>query len=300
MTPPHSELNYFLFLKAFYNFLRYTNNLINGLYGASQNHYILGHSPHFQQIFGEFQMNGKDLDQKIQFLSKVPPFDDLPSRALSAIGKDFVCRKYKNKELILHQGDATCNLCVLVKGKIKVLTTNEAGNESCLRILGEKDIFGELSAYDTAPRSASAQALKACMILSMDHNHFINHLKNVPNLSFAFIRFLSEKLRWTTHFAHTLAQYDTAGRLLYLITYYKDVFGEEIIADKVYEIDLALNQTDLATMVGARREWVNRLMRKWSKKGFLHYSRGKITICDLPELLAEKNRRMAIFREESW
>ena len=97
-----------------------------------------------------------------------------------------------------------------------------------------------------------------------------------------------------------MAQYDTAGRLLHLILHYKERFGREIAEGKVYEVDLPLNQTDLASMVGARREWVNRLLQKWRKSGYITYSGSTITILDVLALVAEKNRRMAIFQDEIW
>ena len=58
-----------------------------------------------------------------------------------------------------------------------------------------------------------------------------------------------------------------------------------------------LNQTDLAAMVGARREWVNRLLQQWRKKGMIAYSRGVITILDLPVLIVERDRCVNILFE---
>jgi len=64
-------------------------------------------------------------------------------------------------------------------------------------------------------------------------------------------------------------------------------------------VDLALNQTDLASMVGARREWVNRLLSDWRKRGLLEYDRGVITILDMERVVAERDSRIEIFSTES-
>jgi CRP/FNR family cyclic AMP-dependent transcriptional regulator len=241
-----------------------------------------------------------DLERKVSFLKGVAPFKNLSDPTLEQVAGSFRLRKYKNRDTIIHQGDTTCDFCVIKTGKIRILTINETGDESCLRVLASSDVFGELSAFDNEPRSASAQAIGPCTILMMQHHDFIGYLKEFQDLALEFIQFLSEKLRWTTHFSHTLAQYDTAGRLIHLIPHYKERFGKEIAAGKIYELDLSLNQTDLASMVGARREWLNRLLQKWRKKGYITYSRGTITILDLPALIAERNRRMAIFQDETW
>ncbi len=241
-----------------------------------------------------------DLAQKISFLKDVAPFNRISTEALKNIANSFHVRKYKSRGTIIHQGDTTHDFYVIKTGKVRVLTINDTGDESCLRLLSTHDIFGELSAYDNAPRSASVQAIGPCTILAMNRSAFIGYLREIPDLALAFIQFLSEKLRWTTLFSHTIAQYDTAGRLLHLILHYNERFGREIILAKAYEVDLPLTQTDLASMVGARREWVNRLLQKWRKRGLISYTRDKITILDLSALVAEKNRRMSIFQEETW
>ena len=53
-----------------------------------------------------------------------------------------------------------------------------------------------------------------------------------------------------------------------------------------------------ATMVGARREWVNRILREWNKKGLIEYKHGKITILDLPEFEKERDRRIGFLKDE--
>lgn len=230
------------------------------------------------------------LGQKIEFLKSVAPFSNLKESEVTEIADKFRIRKYKNRDIILYQGDTTNDVCVIQAGKVSIVTVSESGEESCLRVFGPGDIVGELSAYDGQPRSASVQAVSACTLLVMSGADFNEYLRSIPGLALSLIQFLSEKLRWTTHFLHTLAQYDTAGRLLHLLLYYKEQFGREIAEDKIYEVDLSLNQTDLAAMVGARREWVNRLLQKWRKKGIITYSRGVITILDLPELVVERDR----------
>jgi len=241
-----------------------------------------------------------ELERKISFLKEVAPFNSLSNATLQRVASSFHIRKYSHRGIIIYQGDITCDFYVIKTGRVRVLTINEAGDESCLRILASHDVFGELSAYDSGPRSASVQALGVCTILTMSHSDFVGYLQDIPELALSFIQFLSEKLRWTTLFSHTMAQYDTAGRLLHLILHYKERFGREIVAGKAYEVDLPLNQTDLASMVGVRREWVNRLLQKWRKSGFITYRRGIVTILDLPALIAEKNRRMAIFQDPIW
>jgi CRP-like cAMP-binding protein len=240
-------------------------------------------------------MEQSQLDQKIAFLHRIEPFQPLDHTQLTELAGRFHLRRYKNRETIFHQGDTSPDVLVIYSGMARIFTINEFGTETSLRLFGQGDMIGELSAADGEPRSATAQAIGLCQVMIMDHRSFCSCLASMPELSLAMIRFLSGKLRWTTHFSHTLAQYDTAGRLLHLLIEYLDKFGKVIAPEKIYELHLALNQAELASMVGARREWVNRLLQQWRKEGLITYGRGIITILDLKALIRERDRRLATF-----
>jgi len=112
------------------------------------------------------------------------------------------------------------------------------------------------------------------------------------------LRLVVEKLRWITDYAETIAQYDIGGRLLHIILYYNAKIGKEITKNKCYEVDLGLNQADLASMVGARREWVNHLLGRWRDQGLIDYHRGRITILDLPAVKAERDGRIELLSQD--
>ncbi len=57
-------------------------------------------------------------------------------------------------------------------------------------------------------------------------------------------------------------------------------------------VNLGLNQTDLASMIGARREWVNRILSDWRKRGLLEFDNGVITILDLQRVVEERDSRL--------
>ncbi len=88
---------------------------------------------------------------------------------------------------------------------------------------------------------------------------------------------------------------------MHIILYYNTKIGKEITRNKCYEVDLGLNQGDLASMVGARREWVNHLLSQWREQGLIAFCRGRITILDLPAVAAERDRRIELLSEnDEW
>jgi len=95
-----------------------------------------------------------------------------------------------------------------------------------------------------------------------------------------------------------ITQYDAAGRFLQILLLYNEQFGKELQTGKQYELDLSLTQDDLASLVGARREWVNRILQTWRKRGLLDYRAGKIIILDLPAVQEERDRHFEAYQVE--
>ena len=243
----------------------------------------------------------KVLSRRTTFLKMVTLFSELGSEELATIADNFHARTYKKQDTIFHQGDESQVLYIIMNGKVRIFGVSPAGNETSYRIFSMYDIIGEFSVIDGRPRSTTAQAIESTTLLEMKRKKFLQYTYDMPDLAMGLIKILVEKLRFTTAYAESFVQYDTAGRLLNTILQYNEMHGIELDSGKKYELDLNMNQEDLATMVGARREWVNRILKDLNKQGLIEYKRGKITILDLPAFKKERDRRIDIIEDdEKW
>ena len=237
-------------------------------------------------------MGDEKLSERINFLEQLPFFSELRHQDLTALAEDFRLRQYAKGEIIFHQGDESSEMYIVVEGKIRIYRTSPAGGETSITILTRGDINGEFSMIDNQPRSATARAIVRTTTLQIRSDCFVEHMHRIPNIALAMNKLLVEKLRWNASYAETIAQYDAAGRLLHILLLYNDKIGQSLELGKRYLVDLGLNQTDLASLVGARREWVNRILRDWKRRGLIAYRGGKITILDLPAVVAERDSRI--------
>lgn len=235
---------------------------------------------------------------RIEFLKKIELFEELDSNELNFISNTFHPKKFRKKEIIFHQGDDSRSSFLILKGKVRIVRINESGNETSISIYSENDIIGEFSAVDGSPRSATVQALEDCVLLEIEYSKFLKMISEMPVFAMGLIKVLVKKLRWATSFAETIAQYDTAGRLLHILLYYNDILGVELEAGKKYELSLSMNQSDLASLVGARREWINRILQDWKKNNLIVHRNGRITILDLPAVKKERDRRTDYYLSE--
>jgi len=238
------------------------------------------------------------LSRRISFLRKVLLFADLRDQDLKALVNDFRLREYDKGDIIFRQGDNSRELYIVKKGKVRIFKISPSGDETSIQIFSTYDIIGEFATIDSQPRSATAKATECCALLAVTQDRFLQRMREIPDLAMGMTRLLVSKVRWTAAYAETIAQYDAAGRLLHIVLLYNEQFGEEIEAGKRYTLDLALNQTDLASLVGARREWINRILRHWRKRRLIEYEAGKIFILDLPRVEAERDSRIEANRGE--
>jgi CRP/FNR family cyclic AMP-dependent transcriptional regulator len=228
----------------------------------------------------------------IAFLRTVPLFASLGDAELSALASDFSPFEYSKGDALFWHGESGTELYLLRRGKVRIYKISPGGRETSINIFSTGSIIGEFAAIDQQPRSATAQAIAHCLVWRMDGDVFIRRLRTMPDLALALNRLLVGKLRWTAEFAETVAQYDAAGRLLHILLLYNEQFGETLELGKQYKLELGLNQDDLASLVGARREWINRLLQTWQRQGWMEYKAGKMYIYDLPRMQQERDHRV--------
>jgi CRP/FNR family transcriptional regulator len=228
--------------------------------------------------------------QVSQFLEQIPLFAGLSPEERASLAGDLQQMICDRGETIFRQGELSREIYLVVEGKVRIFKTSLTGSETSLTILGPGDVFGEFAAIDALPRSATAVTISPASLLQMTAEQLRRRLRDIPELAIAITRLIIDKTRWTAAYAESMVQYDAAGRLLQLLLLYQEQFGRPLEPGGPYLLDLSLNQNDLASLVGARREWVNHLLRRWREQRLLEYHAGKIVILDLARVEAERDQ----------
>jgi CRP/FNR family transcriptional regulator, cyclic AMP receptor protein len=152
-------------------------------------------------------------------------------------------------------------------------------------ILRQGNFFGELALLDGGPRSASAIALDAVETLTLDRGPFVAILERQPQMAGALLGVLGDRLRRTDELVQDILFLDLPGRLAKHLLALAGDHGAPV-ADGT-RIELRLNQSDLAAIVGATRESVNRCLNAYAERGLLRVERDAITILQ-PQVLQDR------------
>ena len=205
-------------------------------------------------------------------LKAVPFFTQLVDAELDAVRALANEKNYPKNAVILTEGEMGDSLYMIQSGKVKVFIGDENGREIILKILSPGAFFGEMSMIDKQPRSASVRTIESSSFLVLTHAAFERAIEQVPRIANLVMRVLAERVREADRKIGTLALMDVYGRVastLLELAVYND--GKLMVGEK-------LSQQDLANMVGASREMVNRILKDLSDRGFISIESKEITI----------------------
>ena len=187
-------------------------------------------------------------------------FAGLPSEVLDVLRGHAEVRRLSRNEVIFEQGDASAALFVVQDGRIAIATPSGDGRESVLAVLEKGALFGELPLFDDEPRSADARALTDSTVIELGYEPVRNVLGERPELLWHIVRLLSLRLRSTNEALEDAVFLDVPARTAKRIL---ELAGES------ERFTLPVTQEELASMVGASRERVNKAISLFVRLGWL-------------------------------
>jgi CRP/FNR family transcriptional regulator/CRP/FNR family cyclic AMP-dependent transcriptional regulator len=222
------------------------------------------------------------LDEHAQFLGKVPFFSALEAdelRELSAVARR---RSYEQGEVIFHRDDPGNTLYVIRTGRVRIFLTSPEGQEVALALFRAGDAFGELALFDGQSRSASAMAIEPVETYTIQRQDFMSAVMRRPRMALQLLATLSQRLRQTDSMVEDLLFLDVHGRVAKKLLELAETLG--VPTPEGVRIEMKLTQSDLAALVGASRESVNKVMSYLLAKRYVSAEKRKITILRLAEL----------------
>lgn len=196
-------------------------------------------------------------------LGKVDLFAGLSASELEAIKQLGRVRSYPVGAVVVNEGDDGNGLFIVESGSLKAFLMDESGREIILSLLDPGDYFGELALLDDAPRSASVMVMEKAELLQIPRPAFMDMIAEHPSCMQAVVRNLVARIRALTDNVRVLALADVFGRISRLFDSLATPEGDYRV------INRQLSQQELANMVGASREMVNRILRDLVTGGYV-------------------------------
>jgi CRP/FNR family transcriptional regulator len=185
-------------------------------------------------------------------------------------------------ERLFAEGDDGDRLYVVLDGKIKLTRAAPDGRENLLSVIGPGEMFGELSLFDPRPRTASASAITDAHLAALAHDKLLVWLTGRPEVALHLLRALAQRLRRANDVMADLVFTDVPGRVAKQLLDLAGRFGEEQ-ADGLH-VNHDLTQEELAQLVGASRETVNKALADFVTRGWIQLSARSVVLLDTDRL----------------
>jgi CRP-like cAMP-binding protein len=130
------------------------------------------------------------LFEKVLVLKSLSIFNETPETILSELAPLMQEEEVEAGRILFQEGDIGDCMYIIYKGEVKIHK-----GKATLAILGEKEVFGELSLLDSETRSASATAHTDCFLFKIDQEPFYELLETRPEVAKGFIKILCQRLR---------------------------------------------------------------------------------------------------------
>jgi CRP/FNR family cyclic AMP-dependent transcriptional regulator len=213
---------------------------------------------------------------------RAPLFAALDDEAATSLRDSMLEVGLARAEELFAEGDQGDRLYVIVEGKIKLGRTSGDGRENLLAILGPGEMFGELSLFDPGPRTATATAVADSRLIGLGHDALQPWLMRHPEVSIQLLHALARRLRRTNETLADLVFSDVPGRVAKALLDLSTRFGRP--AEDGVLVAHELTQEELAQLVGASRETVNKALADFAGRGWLRLEARAVVLLDVERL----------------
>lgn len=204
-----------------------------------------------------------------QFLSSIPYLAPLTTDELAGVARSVSQRRYDDNEVLFSEGTPCLGLYLVIEGSVKVTRISPAGREQVLTVVGPGQTFNDVPVFDGGPSPATAIAMEPSVVGLIPMETIRELIRTRPEVVNMTLRVLAARLRGLVALVADLTHLDVTSRVAKVLVTYHGATGHQAIA---------LNQQDLAAMVGSTREVAARALRSLEERGAIRRQRGNLEV----------------------
>tara|TARA_Y100001970_G_scaffold26195_1_gene31444 strand:+ start:9946 stop:10605 length:660 start_codon:yes stop_codon:yes gene_type:complete len=209
------------------------------------------------------------------FIRSIDMFSELDDALLEPIVDQSKTLDLQRGDVLFQSGDESNDLYIVTRGRIAIGNRSFDGRESLVALMESGDLFGEMPLFSNDGRSAEARALEESAVIVIPYQPVKNLYDENPSLLWRVVEMLVSRLKSTDIALADTMFLDVTGRTAKRLL---EMAGESD------EFQLPITQEELAGMIGASRERVNKSISSFIKLGWLSQSGEKYIILDRKQL----------------
>ena len=209
------------------------------------------------------------------YLAEADLFAQLSDDARAEISEASSVRDLRRGDVLFAEGDESNELFVVLEGRMAIANRSIDGRESVIALMEPGDLFGDMPLFDGLGRSTDARALEPSVVAVIPYEPVRKLYEREPTLLWDVVRLLSGRIRVTDAALADSVFLDVTGRTAKRLL--------ELAGDSD-EFTLPVTQEELAGMVGASRERVNKAIASFVRLGWLDQAERNYRILNREQL----------------
>jgi CRP-like cAMP-binding protein len=222
-----------------------------------------------------------------EVLRRAGIFQGVDAESVDALASEFQFLDAPRGTVLFREGEPGESLFIVLSGKVKLGRRSADGRENLVAIMGPSDQFGELSLFDPGPRTATATVVTDARVAKLPKAALQKWVQDRPQIAMQLLRVVARRLRRTNTMLADLIFVDVPGRVAKQLLQLAQRFGS--IDGGQLRVTHDLTQEELAQLVGASRETVNKALADFASRGWLRLEGKSVVILDR-ERLARRAR----------
>ncbi len=203
-------------------------------------------------------------------LARTEFFAEVPAAALATIAASCSQRHLVRGDVLFREGDTADSMYLVQTGRLAIVIVNDFDQrETVVSLMESDDLFGELPLLDGSPRSATARSLEPSTVLTIPFAPVAAAFDAHPQMLRGVVRLLAGRLRVMDEVLADSVFLDVTGRTAKRLLE---------LSDGAEEFSLPVTQEELAGMVGASRERVNKAIASFIRLGWMEQHDRRYTI----------------------
>jgi CRP/FNR family cyclic AMP-dependent transcriptional regulator len=216
----------------------------------------------------------------IDQIRKYPLFAGLSEAELAALAPCIIKRTFGRGAYLFHPGNPGLSMYLIESGWVRLFFADVRGQEYLLNMFGPRACVGLPLLPDDQVRLAGAAAQQETVALVLGRDDVFDFMQRFPQFMQNIYLEMTSSLRKLTLYAQAHAILKLDGRLASLLLY-QAMNGPSTGTN---EIELALNQAEIASWVSVSRGRINQALSKMQERNLIRLEGQKIILLDLQGL----------------
>jgi len=217
-----------------------------------------------------------------------PFFKGLRNTEVEELAALALCHEYPRNNILSYRGDPSGSVFLVVRGRVKIILTNDEGREVIVAMLGPGGFFGLTSALDGGEQLCNAVTIERSTIAKFKSTSFIRWTDGSPGARVALFRELARQVRELSQKIGEHALMSTRDRLLLTLLEIAEEEGEQDPGGTQVAFTRPTHR-ELANRIGSSREVVTRLLAELRDCDLLESDEGRVIRVPLSALVLRED-----------